>query len=102
MVPKPRLTPEEARRDHEEMLRFMARRFAIGASLGLVCAALIFNLDIGSLGTRLSHTDNPVLPVFLIAVPMGLTFGAVMVCIAIWMLPYENKYAEDYEGRDPF
>lgn len=102
MVEKPRMTPEEARRDHEEMLRFMAKRFALGAALGLICAALIFILDIGSLGTRLSHARDPFLPIFLIAVPMGLTFGAVVVCIAIWVLPYENKFADDYEGRDPF
>lgn len=102
MTEKPRMTPEEARRDHEEMLRFMAKRFALGATLGLICAALVFLLDIGSLGTRLARTDNPIIPVFLIAVPMGLTFGAVVVCIAIWVLPYESKYAEDYEGREPF
>jgi flagellar biosynthesis protein FliR len=102
MAEKRRMTPEEARRDHEQMLRFMAKRFALGATLGLVCAALVFLVDIGGLGTRISHTDNPFLPVFLIAVPMGLTFGAVMVCIALWVLPYENKFAEDYEGRDPF
>ena len=102
MTEKPRMTPEEARRDHEQMLRFMAKRFALGATIGLICAALIFVLDIGSLGTRLSHSSDPVIPVFLIAVPMGLTFGAVMVCIAIWLLPYENKYAQDYEGREPF
>jgi flagellar biosynthesis protein FliR len=102
MAEKPRLTREEARRDHEQMLRFMAKRFALGAGLGLVCAALIFLLDIGSLGTRLARADNPIIPVFLIAVPMGLTFGAVLLCIALWVLPYESKYAEDYEGRDPF
>jgi flagellar biosynthesis protein FliR len=102
MVEKPRMTPEEARRDHEQMLRFMAKRFALGASIGLICATLIFVLNIGSLGTRLAHTDNPFLPIFLIAVPMGLTFGAVVVCIAIWTLPYENKFAADHEGSDPF
>lgn len=99
---KPRMTPEEARRDHEKMLRFMAKRFALGATIGLICAALVFLLDIGTLGTRLARADNPFIPVFLIAVPMGLTFGAIMLCIAIWLLPYENKYSDEYEGREPF
>jgi flagellar biosynthesis protein FliR len=98
---KPRMTREEARRDHEAMLRYMARWFAVGLSIGLCCAALVFLLDIGSLGTRLSRTDNPVIPVFLLAVPMGLTFGAILLCIAIWVLPYEAKY-ERTDGREPF
>jgi hypothetical protein len=102
LTDKPKMTPAEARRDHEEMLRFMAKRFAIGAGIGLICATLIFLLDIGGLGSRLARASDPIIPVFLIAVPMGLTFGAVMVCIAIWVLPYENKYAEDYKGPDPF
>jgi len=95
------MTREEARRDHEAMLRYMARWFAVGLSIGLCCAALVFLLDIGSLGTRLSRTDNPVIPVFLLAVPMGLTFGAILLCIAIWVLPYEAKY-ERTDGREPF
>ncbi|MDO6966233.1 hypothetical protein [Rhizobium alvei] len=100
---KPLMTPEEARRDHEEMLRFMAKRFAMGLGLGLVCAALVFLLDIGTLGTRVARTDNPIIPIFLIAVPMGLTFGAIVLCIAIWVLPYEAKYAKERgEGREPF
>lgn len=102
MVDKPRMTPEEARRDHERMLRFMASRFALGATIGLICAALIFILNIGNLGTHLSRADNPFLPIFLIAVPMGLTWGAIALCIAIWLLPYKSQYAEDGGGDDPF
>ncbi|MCB1448114.1 MAG: hypothetical protein KDJ87_20645 [Rhizobiaceae bacterium] len=98
---KPHMSREEARRDHEAMLRYMAKWFAIGLTVGLVCASLVFLLDIGSLGTRLSRTDNPVVPVFLIAMPMGLTFGAILLCIAIWVLPYEAKY-ERRDGREPF
>jgi flagellar biosynthesis protein FliR len=95
------LTREEARRDHEQMLRFMAKWFAIGLAAGLCCAALVFLLDIGSLGTRLARAENPFLPIFLIAFPMGLTSGAILLCAAIWLLPYEAKY-ERREGRDPF
>lgn len=103
MAEKQRMTPADARRDHEQMLRFMAMRFAIGALIGLVCAALVFILNIGNLGTHLMRTDNPIIPVFLIAVPMGLTFGATLVAAAIWLLPYESKYSEDpTSGNDPF
>lgn len=98
---KPQMTREEAQRDHEAMLRYMAKWFAIGLGIGLCCAALVFLLDIGSLGTRLSRAAEPLVPVFLIAVPMGLTFGAILLCIAIWVLPYEAKY-ERKEGREPF
>jgi hypothetical protein len=98
---KPKMTREEARRDHEAMLRYMAKWFAFGLGFGLCCATLVFVLDIGSLGTRLSRTDNPIIPVILIAVPMGLTSGAVLLSIAIWVLPYEAKY-ERTNGREPF
>jgi hypothetical protein len=96
------LTREEARKDHEAMLRFMAMRFALGLLVGLICAGSIFLLDVGGLGSRLARASDPIIPVFLIAVPMGLTFGAVAVCIAIWVLPYEAKYQERETGRDPF
>jgi flagellar biosynthesis protein FliR len=98
---KPQMTPEEARRDHEAMLRYMAKWFAIGLGIGLFCASLVFLLDVGSLGTRLFRAEDPIIPVFLISVPMGLTSGAILLCIAIWVLPYEAKY-ERKEGREPF
>jgi flagellar biosynthesis protein FliR len=98
---KQEMTREEARKDHEAMLRYMARWFAIGLGVGLCCACLVFLLDIGSLGTRVARAQDPITPVFLIALPMGLTFGAVLLCIAIWVLPYEAKY-ERSDGREPF
>lgn len=98
---KPQLTSEEARRDHEAMLRYMAKWFAVGLGIGLCCATLVFLPDIGSLGTRLARASNPITPIFLIAVPMGLTFGAILLCIAIWVLPYDAKY-EKRDGREPF
>lgn len=101
MMMKPVLTREEARKDHEAMLRYMAKAFAIGLAIGLCCAGLVFLLDIGSLGTRLARAEDPILPVFLIAMPMGLTCGAVLVCIALWVLPYETKYQRS-RGREPF
>jgi flagellar biosynthesis protein FliR len=101
MMSKPIMTPEEARKDHEQMLRFMAKRFALGLIIGLTCATLIFIFDIGHLGTHLLRASNPIIPIFLLAVPMGLTTGAIVLCIAIWTLPYEAKY-EKQQGRDPF
>ena len=101
MTIKKVMTPEEARRDHTEMLRFMAIRFAMGLAFGLTCAGLIFVLDIGSLGTRLGRASNPFIPVFLIAAPMGLTFGAVSLCIGLWTLPYERKFADEPEKTTP-
>lgn len=98
---KQEMTREEARKDHEAMLRYMARWFAIGLGIGLCFAVLVFLLDIGSLGTRVARAQDPITPVFLIALPMGLTFGAVLLCIAIWVLPYEAKY-ERRDGREPF
>jgi hypothetical protein len=89
------MTPEDARRDHRQMLRFMALNAAIGVFLGLMVAALLIVLDIGGIGTRILHAENPVLPILLIAVPLASVFGGSVAASAIWLMPYERKFAPD-------
>ncbi|NGO65042.1 hypothetical protein G6N76_15335 [Rhizobium daejeonense] len=85
------MTPEEARRDHWEMLRFLAVNALFGAGLGIMVAIALIWLDIGGLGTRLGHASNPVLPVFMIAIPLGLTFAAAVTASAVMLMPYKKK-----------
>lgn len=92
---KPRMTPEAARRDHRQMLYFMALNAVIGVLIGIgVGAALIF-LDIGGLGTRIGRAANPVVPVLLVVVPIASLFGAAATASAILMMPYEKKFRDD-------
>ncbi|GEO85354.1 MULTISPECIES: hypothetical protein [Alphaproteobacteria] len=85
------LTPEEARRDHWEMLRFLAGNALFGAALGLVVAGMLMWFDIGGLGRHLARARNPVLPAALIAVPLALTFAAAVTASAIMLMPYKKK-----------
>jgi hypothetical protein len=85
------LTPEEARRDHWEMLRFLAINALFGAGLGLAVAIVLIWLDIGGLGTHLAHSRNPYLPAAMIAIPLALIFGAAVTASAIMLMPYKKK-----------
>lgn len=100
MALKPKMTPEEARRDHWLMMRFMALNAVFGVFLGLMIAALLIYLDIGGIGTRILHASNPILPIVLIAFPLALTFGAAVTASAIWLMPYERKFAPEPRKDD--
>jgi hypothetical protein len=96
---KHKMTPEDARRDHSQMLRFMALNAAIGVGLGLLVTALIIVLDIGGIGTRIAHARSPLLPILLIAVPLASMFGGAVTASAIWLMPYERKFAPEREEK---
>ncbi|MGF0537648.1 hypothetical protein ACQQ2Q_06595 [Agrobacterium sp. ES01] len=85
------LTPEEARLDHWQMLRFLALNAAFGAVLGLGVAVALILLDLGGLQTHLRRVSNPALPVIMIAGPLALTFAAAVTGSAIMLMPYRKK-----------
>jgi hypothetical protein len=85
------LTPEEARRDHWEMLGFLAFHAGFGAGLGLLAAIAICWLDLGGVGTSLSRSSHPVLPALMMAVPLALTFAAAVTASAVMTMPYRKK-----------
>lgn len=85
------LTPEEARSDHWEMLRFLGLNAAFGAFLGVAVAFLLIWLDIGGLGSHIARAQNPILPAVLIAAPLALTFAAAVTASAIMLMPYKRK-----------
>jgi hypothetical protein len=84
-------TPEEARRDHWEMLRFLAVNALVGAGLGLFVGLAILWLDIGGVGTSLSRSPHPVLPALMMVVPLALTFAAAVTASAVMLMPYRKK-----------
>lgn len=85
------LTPEEARRDHWEMLRFLALNALFGMGLGSLVAASLLWFDIGGLGTHVARSRLPFVNALLLFVPLSLTFGSVVVGSAIMTMPYKRK-----------
>ncbi|RIK84329.1 MAG: hypothetical protein DCC69_12790 [Hyphomicrobiales bacterium] len=88
------MTPEAARRDHRQMLTFMAVNAAAGMLIGVLAAAAIVWLDIGGIGTRIGQAANPVVPVLLLVVPFATVFGGVVTASAILTMPYEKKFRD--------
>jgi len=91
---KPEQTPEEARRDHRQMLIFLAVNAAAGMLLGVLAAAAIIWFDIAGIGTRISHASNPIVPALLLIVPFATVFGGVVTASAIITMPYEKKFRD--------
>ncbi|MGV8937962.1 MAG: hypothetical protein ACOH2J_12625 [Allorhizobium sp.] len=85
------LTPEEARRDHWEMLLFLGLNALSGAGLGLGVAIVLIWLDIGGLRTHLGRASNSIVPALMLIVPMALIFAAAVSASAIMLMPYKKK-----------
>lgn len=94
MTQKPKMTPAEARKDHREMLRFLALNAALGIFIGLVLTAALLYFNIGDFWTRVQHSSMPAIAVLLVAAPLSLLLGGASMSTAIMMLPYEKKYDE--------
>jgi hypothetical protein len=92
MSSKPKMTPAEARKDHREMLRFLALNAALGIFVGLVLTAALLYFNIGDFLTRVQHSSMPAIAILLVAGPLSLLLGGASVSTAIMMLPYEKKY----------
>jgi hypothetical protein len=91
---KPEQTPEAARKDHRQMLIFLAVNAAAGVLLGILTAVAIIWLDIGGIGTRIGQAANPVIPVVLLVLPFATVFGGVVTASAIITMPYEKKFKD--------
>lgn len=92
---KPKLTPEEARRDHREMLRFLGLNALLGIVIGVGVAIALIALDIGGLRGLIMRASNPILPFLLVLVPFASLFGGAAAASAILTLPYESKYQDE-------
>lgn len=94
MSRKPKLTPAEARKDHREMLRFLALHALFGVLIGLLLTAALLYFDVGGFWTRVQRSSMPVIAVLLVAAPLSLLLGGASMSTAIMMMPYEKKYDE--------
>lgn len=97
---KPKLTPEEARRDHREMLWFLGLNALLGIVIGVGVGIALIALDIGGLRGLIMRAANPILPLFLVLVPFASLFGGAAAASAILTLPYESKFQEKEEEED--
>jgi len=96
---KPRMSPEAARRDHHDMLRFLALNALGGVVIGLALGGALVLLDVGGLLGLLRRASNPVVPLLLVLVPFASLFGAAAAATAILTMPYETKFRDD--GNKP-
>lgn len=92
MTQKPKLTADEARKDHREMLRFLAINGIFGIFIGLILTAALLYFDIGGFWTRVQHASMPAIAVLLVAGPLSMLLGAASMSTAVMMMPYEKKY----------
>jgi hypothetical protein len=92
MPRKPKLTPEDARKDHRSMLIFLGINALLGIFIGLMIAAALIYFDIGGFGTRVAHSSKPFIAILLVGAPLSLMLGGASMSTAIMMMPYEKKY----------
>ncbi|OCP02835.1 hypothetical protein BC374_12795 [Ensifer sp. LC13] len=86
------MTPEEARRDHWQMLRYMAINALIGVVIGATTAGVLIGLNIGAVGTHIARSTSPVLAALMVVVPFALLFGGAAAASSIALLPYRRKF----------
>jgi hypothetical protein len=85
------LTPEEAREDHWQMLRFLGWNAIFGFALGLLIATSMIWFDLAGLGTRIGRSQTPFLVFFMLAVPLSFTFAGAVMASAVMLMPYKRK-----------
>ena len=90
----PAMTPQGARDDHRSMLRLLALNAMAGAGLGLLVAFCVLWFDVGGLGSLVSHSAQPALPILLLAGPLAMTFAAAVAGSAIMLMPYTRKFSD--------
>lgn len=90
-IRKDEMTPDEARRDHVDMLRFLAINAAFGIILGIGIAFALYWFNLYGLGTHIARSQTPILSFVMIAAPLALTFGGAVTASAIMLMPYKRK-----------
>jgi len=90
-LPKDQMTTDEARRDHIDMLKFLAVNAIFGVLLGIGVAFALYWFDLYGLGSRIGRSRTPVLSFVMIAAPLALTFGGAVTASAIMLMPYKRK-----------
>jgi hypothetical protein len=92
LEPEPEMTPETARRDHWQMLRYLAVNALYGALVGAAAAGALIWLNIGAVGTHIARSANPLLATAMVVVPFALLFGGAVTASSIALLLYRRKF----------
>ncbi|MBP1884244.1 hypothetical protein [Sinorhizobium mexicanum] len=90
--PDPVMTPDAARSDHWQMLRYMAVNALYGALVGAAAAGALIWLNIGAVGTHIARSANPLLAAAMVIAPFALLFGGAVAASSIALLPYRRKF----------
>ncbi|MCG5473857.1 MAG: hypothetical protein KK476_03130 [Sinorhizobium fredii] len=85
-----RTMPDAASRNHRGMPRHLLMSALSGLLAGAVAVGALILLDIGSIGTLIARSTDPLLATGTVLAPFALT-GAVAGC-AIGLLPYLRKF----------
>ncbi|MDK1374350.1 MULTISPECIES: hypothetical protein [unclassified Sinorhizobium] len=90
--PDPVMTPEAARSDHWQMLRYLATNALYGVLVGVAAAGALIWLNIGAVGTHIARSANPLLAAAMVIAPFALLFGGAAAASSIALLPYRRKF----------
>ncbi|WP_369985059.1 hypothetical protein [Sinorhizobium fredii] len=81
--------PEAGNRNQQRILRHLAMSSVSGLLAGAVAAGVLMMLDIGSIGTLVARSTDPLLATATVLAPFVLT--GVAAGAAIGLLPYLRK-----------
>ncbi|MEY9325400.1 putative lipid-binding transport protein (Tim44 family) [Sinorhizobium fredii] len=87
--PQTRTMPEAGNRNQQRILRHLAMSSVSGLLAGAVAAGVLMMLDIGSIGTLVARSTDPLLATATVLAPFVLT--GVAAGAAIGLLPYLRK-----------
>ncbi|AUX79700.1 MULTISPECIES: hypothetical protein [Sinorhizobium] len=85
-----RMTPNAAGRGHRRLLRHLAMSTLSGLVAGAVAVGTLMMLDIGSIGTLVARSTDPLLAAATVLAPFALVGAAAGA--AIGLLPYFRKF----------
>ena len=73
-----------------KLLRFLAINALIGGLVGIVVTVALVATDAHRLGTLIFASEDPVLPIAMLAFGFIITLGSTAMGWAIMSLPYDN------------
>ncbi|MCB1522180.1 MAG: hypothetical protein KDJ37_16640 [Hyphomicrobiaceae bacterium] len=83
----------------QRLLTFLALHTALGAALGIAFAAVLVLANVAGIKDLLQSSSEPVVPMILFFASFALTFGSIVVGIAVMSLPLETE--DDDDGGPP-
>ncbi len=72
--------------DPNPLIRLFLNGFAIGLVLSAVFVVILWVSDFGSLATRVTHSGDGFLLLFILWFSNGLLFGAVQIGYSVWQM----------------